>query len=126
MIGLASLVASAATGKIPGLSGVMARLLTPHTTDKAWRLLFLIGLLIGAAISFYLVKSTGEYRPQGTTLTIAIAGLLVGIGTRVGGGCTSGHGVCGIGRGAKDSLLATITFMVSGIITVYIIKQLLG
>lgn len=120
LIGLASFLATFATGKIPGISGVCARLLVPATPDKSWRFVFLIGLVVGAGTAFHFLEPAAIYRPQSTAVITAAAGLLVGFGTRIGGGCTSGHGVCGIGLGAKDSMVATITFMAFGILTVYI------
>jgi hypothetical protein len=125
LIGVASFLASLVTGKVPGISGVCSRLLVRATSDKLWRLIFLVGLIVGAGVAFQLFTSAEVYRPQSTIFISAIAGLIVGIGTRIGGGCTSGHGVCGIGLGAKDSLVATITFMVFGILTVYITHHLI-
>ena len=125
LIGLASFLATLVTGKVPGISGVCARLLVRTTRDKPWRFVFLVGLVIGASIAFQIVAPSAAYQPQSTILITALAGLIVGLGTRIGGGCTSGHGVCGIGLGAKDSLVATITFMVFGILTVYITHHLI-
>jgi uncharacterized membrane protein YedE/YeeE len=126
LIGLASFLASLVTGKVPGISGVCARLLVRSTPDKPWRLVFLVGLIVGASVAFQLVAPASDYRPQSSIFISALAGLIVGFGTRIGGGCTSGHGVCGIGLGAKDSLVATITFMVFGILTVYITHHLMA
>ena len=97
LIGLASLIATVLSGKIPGISGVFGRLLVPSTRDKRWRTVFLIGLISGAAVSFTLWESAALFRPMRSLGMMAIAGLLVGFGTRLGGGCTSGHGVCGVG-----------------------------
>ena len=126
LIGLASILALAATGKVPGLSGVVARLLKPTPGDTAWRVLFLIGLICGAGITFASYAPSTTFRlPEGRTLPVlAIAGLIVGYGTRLGGGCTSGHGVCGCGSGARDSIVATLTFMVAGAVTVLLWKTL--
>ncbi|MGI9239618.1 MAG: YeeE/YedE family protein [Verrucomicrobiales bacterium] len=124
LIGLGSILALAATGKIPGISGIVARILKPRPGDIAWRVLFLVGLLAGAAITITSYTPAGLFRlPEGRTLPIyAIAGLIVGFGTRLGGGCTSGHGICGIGSGARDSIVATITFMAAGMLTVFLWK----
>ncbi len=120
LIGAGSLLAMVATGKTPGISGVFGRLLRSTTTDRPWRIVFLIGIVAGGAISFALYEPSTEYRlPEGRSLlVIATAGLLVGFGTRLGGGCTSGHGVCGMGMGAKDSIIATMVFMAAGFVTV--------
>lgn len=124
LIGLASLLATVLSGKIPGVSGVFGRLLVPATPDKTWRVVFLLGLTGGAALSFALWQSAALFRPMRPLPVMAMAGLLVGFGTRLGGGCTSGHGVCGVGMGAKDSIAATLIFMAAGIATAFIYHRL--
>jgi uncharacterized membrane protein YedE/YeeE len=123
LIGLASLLASVLSGKIPGISGVFGRLLVAETADKTWRAVFLFSLIGGAALSFTLWQSAALFRPMRPLVVMAIAGLLVGFGTRLAGGCTSGHGVCGVGMGAKDSIAATLIFMVTAMVTVYIYNR---
>jgi uncharacterized membrane protein YedE/YeeE len=139
LIGLASLIASVLSGKVPGISGVFGRLLVPATPDppsvragratnygvagKTWRLVFLIGLIGGAALSFALWNSAALFRPMRPLWVMAVAGLLVGFGTRLGGGCTSGHGVCGVGMGAKDSIAATFIFVAVAMVTVFIYSR---
>ena len=123
LIGFASLLATALSGKIPGISGVFGRLLVPATPDKKWRSLFLLGLIGGAALSFLLLDSAAIFRPMRPLAVMAAAGLIVGFGTRLGGGCTSGHGVCGVGTGAKDSIAATLIFVVVAIVTVLIYNR---
>ena len=123
MIGLASLLATVLSGKIPGISGVFGRLLVAETPDKTWRAVFLFGLIGGAALSFALWQSAALFRPMRPLVVTAVAGLVVGFGTRLGGGCTSGHGVCGVGMGAKDSIAATLIFMAVAIVTVLIYKS---
>ena len=123
LIGLASLLATALSGKIPGISGVFGRLLVPATPDKRWRSLFLLGLVGGAALSFLLCDSAAIFRPMRPLAVMAAAGLIVGFGTRLGGGCTSGHGVCGVGTGARDSIAATLIFVVVAIVTVLIYNR---
>jgi uncharacterized membrane protein YedE/YeeE len=124
LIGLASLLATVLSGKIPGISGVFGRLFVP-ATDKTWRVVFLLGLVGGAALSLALWQSAALYRPMRPLVVMAIAGLLVGFGTRLGGGCTSGHGVCGVGMGAKDSIAATLTFMAAGMVTVFVYHRVI-
>lgn len=124
LIGLASLLVLLATGKIAGISGMLSRLLRPRPGDTAWRLVFLVGLVAGAALAFSWMESTAVFRPVRSLAAIGIAGLLVGFGTRVGGGCTSGHGVCGIGLGSKASFVATLVFMVAGMVTVFVLRNL--
>jgi uncharacterized protein len=123
LIGLASLLATVLSGKIPGISGVFGRLLVPTTPDKKWRFLFLLGLIGGAALSFLLWDSAAIFRPMRPLAVMAAAGLIVGFGTRLGGGCTSGHGVCGVGTGAKDSIAATLIFVVVAMVTVLIYNR---
>ena len=115
LIGLAASVLLIASGRVAGISGVVGGLLTPKAGDRAWRVLFLIGLM-GAGLAL------AAFMPGAMTATprslgwVALAGVLVGVGTRLGNGCTSGHGVCGISRLAPRSLVATLTFMVTGVV----------
>jgi uncharacterized membrane protein YedE/YeeE len=125
LIGLASLLATALSGKIPGISGMCGRLLVSATSDKTWRAVFLLGLIAGAALSFALWQSAALFRPMRPLAVMAIAGLLVGFGTRLGGGCTSGHGVCGVGMGAKNSIAATFIFMATAMVTVLIYSRVI-
>ena len=124
LIGGGSLLALIVSRKVPGVSGVFGRLLLPTCSDRTWRLLFLAGILAGAGLMFFLSDAAATFRiPAGRSLLVfAIAGLVVGFGTRLGGGCTSGHGVCGMGMGAKDSIVATMVFMAAGFLTVFLFK----
>jgi len=126
LIGFASLVATAISRKIPGISGVVGRLLVSNTPDKLWRVIFLIGLIGGAVLTFTLWRNAAVFRPMRPLPLLAVAGLLVGFGTRLSGGCTSGHGVCGVGMGAKDSIVATAIFVTTGVITVFIYNRAIG
>jgi hypothetical protein len=124
MIGLASAILWVANGRIAGISGVFGQLLPPARTI-AWRLLFLVALVAGGFAASYVVPGIGVGGPEGeparlvgNPLWIAIAGLLVGVGTKVGNGCTSGHGVCGLARFSLRSLVAVVTFFGVAIITV--------
>ena len=125
LIGAASLLATALSGKIPGISGVFGRLFVPATPDKAWRVVFLLALIGGAAMVLVLSPAAALFRPIRPLGVVVLAGLLVGFGTRLGRGCTSGHGVCGVGTGAKDSILATLIFIVAAMATVFIYKQMI-
>ena len=112
-------------GRIAGISGIVWGAISAQP-DNAWRWLFIVGLVIGPFL--YHTASATPY-PQASPLQwwhAVIGGLLVGFGVKLGSGCTSGHGVCGIGRLSVRSLLATVTFMVTGIATVYVIRHLLG
>jgi hypothetical protein len=123
LIGLGSVLALLATGRIPGVSGVLSRALQGQAGDGAWRWLFLGGIPLGAALTFAWVDSAQAYSGLLAWPGLMVAGLLVGLGTRVGGGCTSGHGICGLGLGARSSLVATLTFMVAGAVTVWLLKH---
>jgi uncharacterized protein len=125
LIGLASLIATVLSGKVPGISGVFGRLLVPATPDKTWRVVFLLGLIGGAGLSFSFWDSAALFRPFRPLWVMALAGLLVGFGTRLGGGCTSGHGVCGVGTAQKDSIAATFIFVALGMITVFVYSHVL-
>ena len=119
LIGLGSLLAMAVSGKVPGISGVASRILRWNPGDKAWRIVFLAGLILGAGFIYLFFPNWQSYSiPSGRSIVVyAIAGILVGFGTRMGGGCTSGHGVCGIGAGARDAVVYTLVFMAAGIAT---------
>jgi uncharacterized membrane protein YedE/YeeE len=124
LIGSASLLATALSGKIPGISGVFGRLLVAATPDKAWRAMFLLALIAGAALVFALSPAAALFRPMRPLGIMAVAGLLVGFGTRLGRGCTSGHGVCGVGTGARDSIAATMIFIAAAMTTVFILNRM--
>ena len=140
LIGLASLIATVLSGKIPGISGVFGRLLVAATPDppsrelrrgergglgdKLWRVIFLMGLIGGAALSFGLWESAALFRSMRPLGVMAVAGLLVGFGTRLGKGCTSGHGVCGVASGAKDSIAATMIFVGVAMVTVFVYNRI--
>lgn len=123
MIGLASLLALLATGEIPGISGMFSRLIRPRPGDTAWRAVFFLGLIAGAGVAFATVEAASIYRPLRSLSGFILAGVLVGFGTRLGRGCTSGHGVCGLGLGSKNALVATLVFMGAGMATVFIVNH---
>ncbi|MDB4974360.1 MAG: protein of unknown function YeeE/YedE [Myxococcaceae bacterium] len=127
LIGLSAALLLLTHGRIAGISGILGGLLTPAPPgeDKLWRAGFLLALLAGGflLVGFYPDRFRTLGMPRWPVLLIA--GLLVGFGTRLGGGCTSGHGVCGIGRGSPRSLAATLTFMATAIITVLITRHFL-
>ena len=124
LIGLSAVLLMAALGRIAGISGIAGGLLTGG--DRGWRLAFVLGLLAGPLLLWWLRGDSGVGTPQVGLPWMALAGLLVGFGTRLGGGCTSGHGVCGVARLSPRSLLATAVFMVFGIATVFVLRHLLG
>ncbi|MES2324290.1 MAG: YeeE/YedE family protein [Pseudomonadota bacterium] len=125
MIGLAAALFILLNGRIAGISGILGGLLTWPRGDTAWRLAFLSGL-VGAPLAVALVAPLPAVRIAAGVPTLIVAGLLVGIGTRYGAGCTSGHGVCGLSRRSPRSLVATAAFMLAGFATVFVVRHLLG
>jgi uncharacterized membrane protein YedE/YeeE len=124
LIGTASALFILANGRIAGISGILGGLLRPTSGDVMWRLAFLLGLLVAPAVLAPFVAPVIPTIDAGPT-TLIIAGLLVGIGTRYGGGCTSGHGICGLSRLSPRSLVATLSFMTAGFLVVFIIRHLI-
>ncbi len=125
LIGLAASLFVLLNGRIAGISGVLGGLLQPRAGDIAWRVLFVAGILLAPTL-YGLVTTLPESVIEADYPLLVIAGLLVGVGTRFGSGCTSGHGVCGISRLSPRSLVATMTFMAAGFATVYVTRHLLA
>jgi uncharacterized membrane protein YedE/YeeE len=125
LLGLAAALFILLNGRILGISGIVGGLLRPQSGDTGWRLSFLFGLL-AAPLLYLLVAGPIEARIDAGWGTIVVAGLLVGIGTRYGSGCTSGHGVCGLSRLSARSLVATLAFMGAGFVTVFVARHVLG
>ncbi len=125
LIGLAAVLLVLLNGRIAGISGVLAGLLKPAKGDVAWRAAFVLGL-VGAPLVYRLVAALPLPRIEAGYGALVLAGLLVGLGTRYGSGCTSGHGVCGLSRLSPRSLVATLAFMGTGFATVFVLRHLLG
>ena len=119
MIGTASALLMAFNGRVAGISGILGGLLSRWSPDQWWRLTFLLGLVLGGGTAFYWAPEAFTDITENGTMEVLAAGLLVGLGTRIGSGCTSGHGVCGIGRLSIRSLVATLVFVGSGMLTVF-------
>ncbi len=126
LIGLSAVLLLATTGRIAGISGIVGGLLTPAANDIGWRVAFVIGVIAGPVAAGALTGNTLTVTVTSSTGVLVAAGLLVGYGTRLGGGCTSGHGVCGLARLSPRSLAATGTFLASAMLTVYIVRHLAG
>jgi uncharacterized membrane protein YedE/YeeE len=126
LIGLASACLLLANGRIAGVSGILGRSIFPAAGDLGWRLAFLLGLPLGAWLTGALMPSTRVLSITGSTPLLLVGGFLVGIGTQIGSGCTSGHGVCGLARGSRRSLVATVTFMAVGIATTFVARHIAG
>lgn len=125
LIGLSAALLILGSGRVAGISGIVGGLLKPGGPDTTWRLAFLGGLL-AAPLLWRLFAALPEAQPVAGGGMLVVAGLLVGIGTRYGSGCTSGHGVCGLSRLSPRSLVATLAFMGAGFATVYVVRHLLG
>ncbi|MDX1597234.1 MAG: YeeE/YedE family protein [Marinobacter sp.] len=125
LIGLAAASFILLNGRIAGISGILGGLLVPRSGDIGWRAAFMIGL-IGAPAAWIMVAELPPIQIEAGFPAIVIAGLMVGIGTRYGSGCTSGHGVCGLSRLSPRSLVATLCFMGTGFVTVYLIRHAFG
>lgn len=124
LIGVAAVLLLALNGRIAGISGILSGAITTRDRfERSWRLLFLLGLITAPAFYRLFVGPLTVQIQAGLPILMA-AGLLVGFGTRLGSGCTSGHGVCGIARLSPRSILATVTFIVCGMLTVYLRKQI--
>lgn len=123
LLGLASALFIIVNGRILGISGIVGGLLRPRAGDVGWRVAFLLGLL-AAPVLFGLVTNVPAPRIDAQWGTVILAGLLVGVGTRYGSGCTSGHGVCGLSRLSPRSLVATLSFMGAGFLIVYGVRHL--
>jgi uncharacterized membrane protein YedE/YeeE len=125
LLGLSACLLLLSVGRIAGISGIVGGLLGPAPADRSWRLAFVLGLIAGCLV----VRLAGtEVQPiVGAGFPeLVIAGLLVGFGTRLGNGCTSGHGVCGLARLSPRSLAATATFMAAGALTVFVMRHGIG
>ena len=123
LIGVATALLLLLNGRIAGISGILGELLHPRRNDIAWRLLFIAGLIISPLV-YSLFHTLPDATITASTGTIVIAGLLVGIGTRYAAGCTSGHGICGMSRLSPRSIVATLVFMLSAGITVFIARHI--
>ncbi len=126
LIGLAALLLLLCNGRIAGISGILGGSLEPERGDLLWRVLFFFGLLSGGLVMWWWRPVALDIRIDVSTPAVILAGLLVGLGTRIGSGCTSGHGVCGVGRLAPRSIVASAVFVATGMLTVYVVRHVLG
>lgn len=126
LIGVAASIMLLLNGRITGISGVLGDLLRPRPGEVGWRVTFIAGLVAGGFLLLAWLPGTFEAHPDRSMGAVALAGVLVGFGTRMGNGCTSGHGVCGIPRGSARSIVATITFMLTGGVSVWLVSTFFG
>jgi uncharacterized membrane protein YedE/YeeE len=125
IIGIAATLLLVGSGRIAGISGILGGLLVPTRGDRMWRALFMLGLLAAGVVAALVTPDSIGASPRSLPV-LALAGVLVGVGTRLGNGCTSGHGVCGISRLSPRSLVATVTFIAAGMIIVRLFSLLGG
>ena len=126
LIGLSASAMLLLDGKIAGISGILAGVLKPVAGDTLWRICFLAGLLTGGLLLRVLLPGAFDFGIIRPFPLLIIAGLLVGFGTRLGSGCTSGHGICGVSRLSMRSIVATATFIITGALVVYGVNHLMG
>ena len=125
LIGLAAALLVLLNGRIAGISGIVAGLLDPRPRETGWRVMFVLGLVLAPAL-YAACTVLPPIRIEASHAQIVLAGLVVGIGTRYGAGCTSGHGVCGLSRLSPRSAIATACFMATGFASVYLLRHVLG
>jgi len=125
IIGVAVSLFVLVNGRIAGISGIVGGLLRPRTGDVVWRFAFVAGLIL-APLAYAIVTTLPSIDIAASDPTLILAGVLVGIGTRYGAGCTSGHGVCGLSRLSPRSIVATVTFMGAGFATVFVARHMIG
>jgi uncharacterized membrane protein YedE/YeeE len=126
LIGLSAVMLMLLTGRIAGISGIFGGLLTLGSDDKDWRIAFIAGLILAPLIAGWIGYAMPTPKLPASWTVIIVAGLLVGFGTRLGSGCTSGHGICGIARLSSRSIAATVIFMLAAIATVAVTRHGLG
>ncbi len=124
LIGLSATLLLWLNGRVAGVSGILGGVLFPRSGDVSWRVAFLVGLIAAGGLYMALVPGAPLPRTDFSRTGLIVAGLLVGFGTRMGNGCTSGHGVCGLGRLSMRSLAAVLTFMATAIATTFVVRHL--
>lgn len=124
MIGLAALLLMLTHGRVMGVSGILGGLVMPSGKgDMVWRAMFVIGMLAGPFAVIHFLGRTVEMTPVASGTLLPVAGFIVGLGTAIGSGCTSGHGICGLARLSPRSMVAVGTFMATGLVTVYLLRH---
>ena len=120
MVGASAVILMLFTGKTAGISGILNGAV--ENTDRVWRIVFLIAMALGGVFAVYALGGHVSTEYSGSLGLVVVAGLLVGVGTRIGNGCTSGHGICGMGRFSVRSVVATCTFMATAMLTVLLVS----
>ena len=125
LIGISASILLLLNGRVAGISGILGGLVRPRAGETSWRALFIVGLLVGGVLLYLVHPASFGAAPVSLPLAI-VAGVFVGFGTRLGSGCTSGHGVCGLSRFSGRSLAATMTFMATGAMAAFVVQHLVG
>ena len=126
LVGVAAIMMMGLNGRIAGVSGILSGSFTQPPGERLWRILFVIGVILGGSIPVLLSADFKPPEPQAGLLLVVAGGLFVGVGTGLGSGCTSGHGICGISRFSIRSIVATCTFMAAGFLCVYLLRHVFG
>jgi uncharacterized membrane protein YedE/YeeE len=126
LIGLSATLLLLIHGRVAGISGICGGILAPTSEDFSWRLAFVVGLVGTGVVAFSQLPDAFEFGVNRSLISVGVAGLMVGLGTTIGAGCTSGHGVCGISRMSMRSIVATCTFMATGALSVFVVNHMLG
>jgi len=126
MIGLSAVLLMLFNGRIAGISGIVGGLVGADTNDRLWRLAFLMGLIFAPLVLGSVSGTMPDITFPMPTVLLVVGGVLVGVGSQLGSGCTSGHGICGISRLSMRSVVATATFMTTGMLTVFFVRHIVG
>jgi len=126
LIGSAGVLLLWLNGRMAGISGIFGRVLSTDQSGNGWRILFLVGLVLGGVVWALMGGDTGAITIEASTVELVGAGLLVGFGTQLGSGCTSGHGVCGIGRLSPRGLVSTLCYIGAGAIVIFVMRTMAG
>ena len=126
LIGLSAIMMMGLNGRIAGVSGILSGTFNETGSEQLWRVLFIIGVVAGGSLPVLLSDDFKPPIPDSSTLLVIIGALSVGIGTGLGSGCTSGHGICGMARLSPRSIIATCTFMAAGFVCVYLLRHVFG
>ncbi len=126
LVGLSVVLLMLFNGRIAGISGIFGGLISPQTSDRGWLLAFVVGLIAAPLVAALAGYAVPMPQMPGSFVTIAVGGLLVGFGTRLGSGCTSGHGICGLARLSPRSIAATGVFMVTAVVVVALTRHVIG
>ena len=126
LIGLASAALLVLGGRVAGVSGIFGGVFFTTSADRPWRIAFVLGLPIGASLAAWATNDMHGFEMATAPGLLIVSGTLVGIGTQLGSGCTSGHGICGLARGSRRSIAATAVFMATGMVTVFVVRHVVG